>query len=99
VPRLIDGNFVEDELTVVRESGSSIRVVFVNIVGASSDSYQWIIDGVSNPPSTQESDPFTGLIGYSGDGSMIIYFAATGEKPGPRIQNVEPGIIIISNLD
>ena len=96
VPRLIGGEYFSDELTVVKESGSTVKIIFVNVIGSSSDSYKWIIEGVSNPPSTQISDPFTSLIGYSSGGFKIIYFQTTGLNHGPKIQNITPGTIVIA---
>ena len=68
VPRFIDNNLVEDVIIIERESGSTVKITFITVVGNASDSYRWVIDGVYNPPSTQQSDPFTGLTVYNLNG-------------------------------
>lgn len=87
VPRFIDNNLVEDVIIIEREVGSTVRITFVTVVDNASDSYRWIIDGIYNPSSTQQSDFFTGLTVYNLNGFQILRYIVIGGGSGPFIQN------------
>jgi len=64
-------------------------------VGPTTETYKFIVINIKNPTSTQESDPFTGLISYDKFG----YTVQVLKIEGPRIINSLPGEIIVYNLD
>ena len=74
-------------IIIEREVGSTVRITFVTVVDNASDSYRWIIDGIYNPSSTQQSDFFTGLTVYNLNGFQILRYIVIGGGSGPFIQN------------
>ena len=93
VPREISvGIFVEDTLKVT-VVGRKLIVTFVN-VGIQTETYQWTIDGLTNPPSEMETQPFSGLISYDINGFLVQQYYIVG----PTIVNRIPGTLTIASL-
>ena len=93
MPREISVGVFEKDTLKVDVSGRKLIVTFLN-VGIQTETYQWKISGMTNPPSEMTTSPFSGLISYDLNGFTVQRYYLVG----PTITNKEPAPLDIASL-